>query len=444
MTRPGLPVVEQAPVETGACCAACATAPVPAVATRAPRPTIERHHDRQVTMAGLLVTLGFFLAALATWASGSGPGSTLWLPLHLALAGGAGTAVASVLPFFTAALAVARPAETWVRVGSIALVAGGAAVVSATVAGGWPWLGAAGGVAYIVGVTGVGVAAFRPLRGSLGARRRLVERAYAIALVYVVVSVAAGTALLAGWLPIAERWIAWKPAHAWLNLVGFVSLIIVATLVHLAPTVEGTRIQPRRSAGFAIVGLALGVPAVALGYVTSADALARLGGVVVAVGAMAVPVHALAIGRGRWTTDPGWHRMTAWSLRAASFWFAAAMLVAAGRSLWFGADPQGWSLATIAAPLAIGWVLQVVVGAITHLLPAIGPGDPASHRLQRRRLGTLATARVLSLNAGVAAMWAGHLASSPVLVLAGALAVATAILGSIALAGAALATTKRY
>lgn len=444
MTRPGLPVVELAPAETGACCAACATESVPAVATRAPRPTIERDRDRQVTMAGLLVTLGFFLAALAAWADGSGPGSTLWLPLHLALAGGAGTAVASVLPFFTAALAVARPAATWVRVGSIALVAGGAAVVSATVAGGWPWLGAVGGVAYIMGVTGVGVAAFWPLRGSLGTRRRLVERAYASALVSVGVSAAAATAFLAGWLPVAERWVAWKPAHAWLNLVGFVSLIIVATLAHLAPTVEGTRIQPRRSARFAIVGIALGVPAVAIGYVTSADALARLGGVLVAVGAIAVPVHALAIGRGRWTTDPGWHRMTAWSLRAASGWFAAAMLIAVGRLLWFGADPQGWALIDIAAPLAIGWVLQVVVGAIAHLLPAIGPGDHASHRKQRGRLGTLATARVLGLNLGVAALWAGHLANAAVLVLAGALAVATAILGSIALAVAALATAKRY
>ncbi|MGK2851508.1 MAG: hypothetical protein ACSLFN_11420 [Candidatus Limnocylindrales bacterium] len=441
MPRAGLPIVEQAPAETGACCAACAATPAPAATARVSRPTIERDRDRQVTMAGLLVTLGFFVAALATWAIGSGEGRPVWLPLHLALAGGAATAVASVLPFFTAALAVARPAATWIRVLSIALVAGGAVAVSVSVAGGQPGLGAVGGSAYIAGVLGVGVAAFRPLHGSLGTRRRLVERAYAIALVHVAVSAAAATALLAGWLPIAARWVAWKPAHAWLNLVGFVSLIIVATLVHLAPTVEGGRIQPRRSATMAIAGLALGVPTIAIGYVLSADLLTRLGGVLVAVGAMAVPVHALVIwrSRGRWTTDPGWHRLTAWSLRAAGGWFAAAVLVGVGRLLWFGADPSGWSLATVVAPLAVGWIIQVVLGSMTHLLPAIGPGDQAVHRVQRHRLGSLATARLLALNLGVAGLWAGHLAGSSGLVLAGALAVAAALLGAVALAVLALA-----
>lgn len=445
MVRHGLPILEQASAETGACCAACAAVPaLPALqaVTRSSRPVIERDRDRQVTMAGLLVTLGFFVAALVAWAGGSGPERPLWLPLHLVLAGGAGTAVASVLPFFTAALAVARPSPTWIRVASIALVAGGAALVSATFATGSWALAAIGGVAYIVGVAGVGVAAFRPLRGSLGTRRHLVERAYAIALVHVSVSVAVGTALLAGWLPVAERWIAWKPAHAWLNLVGFVSLIIVATLVHLAPTVEGTRIQPRWSARIAITGLALGVPIVALGYVSSTDLLARLGGVLAALGAIAVPVHARVVGRGRWTTDAGWHRMTTWSLRAATGWFAAAMFVAAGRLLWFGADPQGWSLTTIVAPLAIGWVLQVILGSIAHLLPAIGPGDQTAHRVQRRYLGVGATVRVLALNLGVAGLWAGHLASAPVLVLAGALAVSLAVVGSIALSVSALATGR--
>lgn len=441
MPRGGLPIVEQAPAETGACCAACAATPAPAAAARVSRPVIERDLDRLVTMAGLAVTLSFFVAALATWAGGSGPGRPLWLPLHLALAGGAATAVASVLPFFTAALAVARPAATWIRVLSIALVAGGAVVVSVSFAGGQPGLGAIGGSVYIAGVLGVGVAAFRPLHGSLGTRRRLVERAYAIALVHVAVSAAAATALLAGWLPIAGRWVAWKPAHAWLNLVGFVSLIIVATLVHLAPTVEGGRLQPRRSVTVAIGGLALGVPTIAIGYVLSVDALARLGGVLVAIGAMAVLVHAVVIwhSRGRWTTDPGWHRLTAWSLRAASGWFAAAMLVGAGRLLMFGADPQGWSISALVAPLAIGWILQVVVGSMTHLLPAIGPGDQAIHRVQRRRLGSVATARLLALNLGVAGLWAGHLAGSSAVTLAGALAVAAALLAAVVLAVLALA-----
>lgn len=446
MPRAALPIVEQAPADAGACCAACAGQSPGPTASLMSRPTIQRDRDRQVTVVGLLLTLGFFVAALFAWADAARSVRPVWLPLHLALAGGAGTAVASVLPFFTAALAVARPAATWVRVVSIALVSSGTVAVSATAIGGPPWLGALGGSAYIGGIVGVGMAAFRPLRGSLGTRRPLVERAYGVALVHVGLSVAAATALLGGWLPIAERWAAWKPAHAWLNLVGFLSLIILATLVHLAPTIEGGRIQPRRSAMVAIAGVAIGVQAIALGYVLAADPLTRVGGILVAIGAMAVPVHALGVwrNRSRWTTDPGWHRMTAWSLRAAGGWFGAAMLLGAGRLLWFGADPQGWSIATLAAPLGIGWILQVVLGSMAHLLPAIGPGDQAVHRTQRRRLGIAATARLLALNLGVAGLWAGNLADSPDVQLAGALSVAGAVLGSVTVSVAALAAGRAW
>ena len=54
--------------------------------------------------------------------------------------------------------------------------------------------------------------------------------------------------------------IAVPAAHAWLNLFGFVSLSVAATMIHLLPTVAGTRILRRRSADLAIVGLGLGPP----------------------------------------------------------------------------------------------------------------------------------------------------------------------------------------
>lgn len=395
-------------------------------------------------MVGLLVAIGFILAALASWAAGWGSGGAIWLPLHLALAGGAGTAVAAVLPFFTSALTVARPAAPWIRALAIGLVAVGALSATIAISSGDPLIGHVGGSIYVFGIVAVAIAAFRPLRGALGPRRRPIERAYAVALVNVAISVTVATAFLAGWTPIIERWAALKPAHGWLNVVGFVSLIIVATLVHLAPTVEGGRIRQRRSSTLALAALSVGVPGVAFGYATALDAIARLGAIVVLVGAVAVAAHALAVARdrGHWTTDRHWHRMTTWSLRAASGWFAVGITVAAGRILWFGSDPLGWSISVIAAPLAIGWILQVVIGALVHLLPAIGPGDQAAHRRQRRRLGTLATTRVLALNVGVAVLWTGHLASSSELVLAGALAVAMAIVGSILLSLGALVTLR--
>ena len=105
--------------------------------------------------------------------------------------------------------------------------------------------------------------------------------------------------------------------------------------------------------------------------------------------------------RGRWTTDPGWHRLASWSLLAAPAWFLVAVTLASGRILWFGAAPDAWSLGAIAAPLAIGWVVQVLIGAWSHLLPSIGPGDMAGHAEQRIRLGRAAVGRVIGLNLGI-------------------------------------------
>ena len=245
-------------------------------------------------------------------------------------------------------------------------------------AAGAGWIGHVGAFGYLVGLVAVAVAALAPLRSGLGRRRALVERAYLAAIAQVFLGVTIASAFLAGWGPVVERWAWLKPAHGWLNVVGFLSVVMVATLVHLAPTIEGGRIQPRRSAVLAVVGLAGGAPLVALGYALQADLVARAGAFGVIVGAASVAVHMVAVARdrGRWTTDAAWHRFTRASLRAGSVWFTVAAVVAAGRVLWLGADPTAWTLDLVAVPLAIGWVLQVLLGSWSHLIPSIGPGDP--------------------------------------------------------------------
>lgn len=405
MTERALPTIQQAPVAAGACCAACANAERP---TTTPAPVrLDRGRDRRITFGGLAVAAGFVLAALLVIALGAIRGATGlaggWLPLHLLLAGAAGTAISAVLPFFTTALAAAAPAPAWLRVLGIGGVAVSAAVVSASVTAGAGWIGHVGAFGYLVGLVAVAVAALAPLRSALGRRRTLVERAYLAAIAQVFLGVTLASAFLAGWAPVVERWAWLKPAHGWLNVVGFLSVVMVATLVHLGPTIEGGRIQPRRSAVVAVVGLAGGAPLVALGYAMHLDLIARAGAVAVVVGAVSVAVHMVAIARdrGQWTTDAAWHRFTRGSLRAGSVWFAVAAAVAAGRVLWLGADPAAWTVDLVAVPLAIGWVLQVLLGSWSHLVPSIGPGDPLAHARQRRILGRASAIRLTALNLGV-------------------------------------------
>jgi nitrite reductase (NO-forming) len=277
------------------------------------------------------------------------------------------------------------------------------------VTGGQAAVATIGGGAYLLGLGGIAIAAFVPLRRAIGVQRRPVPIAYAAALVNVMVGVALATAMVAGWAPVTGAWAALKPAHAWLNVFGFLSVVVAATLIHLAPTVVGARIHPRRSATVALAALIAGAPLVAVGFAGGWDTVARVGAVTELTGAVALAVHGIAVWRARatWTGDLGWHRFTATSLLIAPLWFVVGTIAAGTRVLWFGATPIGWDAGTIAAPLALGWIAQVMLGSWTHLIPAIGPGDPIGHAAWRRRLGTMATTRLAAWNAGVAALAIG-------------------------------------
>lgn len=419
MTAQTVPVIERGP-DSGSCCTACAVESTP---VRRPR---SRADDRRITFAGLTVSAAILGVALASVTLPETVRRGLWLPLHLGLAGAAGTAVAGVLPFFTTALAVAPPAGRAVRIMAIAFLAVGSLTVSAGVVRGAPAVAVAGGLAYLCGLGALAAAAFGTLPGSLGPKRLLLRAAYGAAMAQVAVGVVTATAMLAGFTPIVDRWGLLKPAHAWLNVFGFLSVIVAATLVHLAPTVAGTRIRARPSATVAVVGLVVGAPVVAIGLALGDDTAVRIGALVEVMGAGALVAHGIAVQRGhaRWTTDPGWHRLTSWSLLAAPIWLLVATTIGGGRLIWFGANPAAWSLGDVAAPLAIGWVAQVLVGAWSHLVPAIGPGDPPAHARARDILGRGASARVVALNLGVAFLVAGGaLAWSPAIAIGLALAI---------------------
>ncbi len=379
------------------------------------RPRVRGTVDRSITVLGLGVAAAYTVAATMSFLLPEPGRRGIWLPAHLALAGAASTAIAAALPFFTSALAATRPAQPSVRLLGIVGVAAGAAMVMAT------WLGspgratnALGGGLFLAGLLATAIATFAPLRGALGPRRPLIVGAYAAALANVAVGATIATALLAGSPVVAASWAHLKPAHAWLNLVGFVSLVIAATLLHLGPTVVGARIRPRMSGRIAVSGLAIGAPVVAVGFAGQLDLVVRLGAIVVISGAAGIAGHGVAVDRdpdrGRWTTDEGWHAFTRRSLLAGQAWLALGVAVAAARALRFGADPGGWSLTVLGGPILVGGIVQVLIGAMTHLLPAVGPGDARTHARQRRVLGQAATARWVVLNVGVAMLFGGVLA----------------------------------
>ena len=73
-------------------------------------PPINRSFERRIVVSGILVAAAFLVAALASTSLPAADRRGIWLPLHLALAGGASTAIAAVMPFFVAA----KPAKACV------------------------------------------------------------------------------------------------------------------------------------------------------------------------------------------------------------------------------------------------------------------------------------------------------------------------------------------
>jgi nitrite reductase (NO-forming) len=262
-----------------------------------------------------------------------------------------------------------------------------------------------------------------------------------VALAEVAIGAALATLYLAAWPPVTDAWGRLKPAHGWLNLVGFVSLVIATTLLHFFPTVVGARIANHRSARVTVIGLAVGPPVVALGFAFGSDALGRLGALLVLSGAWALPLYARRAWqtRARWTTDPGWHRFAMTGLVSAIAWFEVGIAIAAGRVLASGTDPGGWSVDVVIAPLVVGWAGIAVLASASHLIPAIGPGDPAAHARQRALLGRVAEGRLVALDVGVAALAVGVPLGVVPLVAVGALVAAGGFVPTaLALAGAVL------
>ena len=376
---------------------------------------IDRSNDRLVALGAIGIAVTFLVGSLLATLLPTQVRLGIWLPLHLALAGAATTAIAGVMPFFSAAFAAAPPSDVRLRWAAVVAVALGAASVAGGVVAAQVSLSVPGGVVFVIGIALTGIATIRPMGGALGPSRGLVTQGYVVALCEVAVGATLATLYLAGWSPVVGDWAAAKPAHAWLNLVGFVSLVIATTLLHFFPTVVGARISVRPSARITVVGLAAGAPLVAVGSLLQSDVIARVGAVSVLAGAAALAVNARRTWqtRSHWTTDPGWHRFAMGGLVSAIVWFDVGMLIAAGRVLTFGAAPASWSIDTIAGPFIAGWIGLAVVASATHLVPAIGPGDPSAHARQRQILGRVANLRLTVWNIGTASLSLGLLAHMP-------------------------------
>jgi nitrite reductase (NO-forming) len=406
---------------------------------RSTAPRTGRLDERTVLRTGIALAAAFVLAALVAFSTPA-VRQGHWAGIHLSLAGAALVAIGAFLPHFAITLSGSRPEPAALRlVGVLSLAAGAALVVAGFLAGAVPLT--VGGAAMIwTGLAITAWTAFRPRREPLARRHPVVRLAYATALLDVAAGILLPVLLVLGWEPAVTHWARLKPAHVWLNLFGFVSLTIAATLVYLYPTILGARIRAHVSLPVLVIGAVAGPPLVALGAILDSDPLALAGGGLTLLGAAALAAYAADIWRrrGTWTTDPEWHLITGLHPSAGVAWYLVSVLSAVIGLVVDGAAPAGWAVGALVMPLVFGWAVQVLVGAWTHLLPAVAVSAPEQRAAMRRTLGRFAVARLVGWNVGVLVAWIGLGAGVLPVALTGVAALSLAALTSVGLVARAL------
>lgn len=384
--------------------------------------------ERHVLALGLALSGAFVLAAVTVGASLAITGEPPWAAIHLALAGAATTAIATFIPHFAITLAGTRPEPPLQRLAALFLVACGAAfaILGMTLVGTW-W--AAGGAAAMLG--GLAITAWQtvaPLRNPLARRHPIVTASYLLALGEMAAGIALGGLVAIGLDPVLAAWPTLRGAHAWITLLGAVSLTIFGTLVYLAPTILGARIRAGRWLAFGALGMLAGPPVATVGFVLDAGPVATTGAALTLVGAIGQVGYVVDIvrRRGPYTSEHDWRRVAIWHLVAGTGWFALAVVAALAEMIG-GRPLAGWALGHLAVPLIAGWMLQELVGSWTHLAPSVTPGDAPRHAAQRRVLAAWSRLRPVAWNTGVAAAWAGLFLGAAPLAVAGGAMLGTAV-----------------
>ena len=322
------------------------------------------------------------------------PEST-WLMVHLVLLGALTHSVFVWSQYFTAALLKTRPDEAQERAQRrrLSLLSLGSLAVFIGVPATWWWLVVAGATLVTAAVIWHGISLWRSLRRALPGRFRIAVWYYVAAACHLPVGAAFGATLAFG-LDSTWHW-RFLIAHTMTNLLGWIGLTVVGTLVTFWPTILRTRMDDRAE-GFAKQALPWLIGSTA---VVAAGALAGLQYIAVA----GLLGYLVALGWwGRVLIAPLRRRppreFSPASVLAAVIWWVVALVVTGWIVLV--TPVSGWSEATgtLAALWAGGFAAQLLTGALSYLLPSVLGGGPRVVRAGAAWFDRFTTFRLVAIN----------------------------------------------
>lgn len=320
-----------------------------------------------------------------------------WILLHLLLLGAAGHAILVWSRYFADTLLRGPATPRRKQSVRLALFNLGAVVVVVGVAADRWLVTLAGAVPIVAAVVWHVGALARGMRGRFRSRFAPTVRYYLAAGSLLPVGAALGAWLSYGLGDPLDARV--RIAHAGVNLLGWVGLTVLGTLVTLWPTMLRTRIAEgaeqaaRRALPVLLgaIGLLLVAALVDAPRVVALALLVYLAGVVLLARAM------VAAGRSRPPSS-----FPTWSVAAGVGWLAGLLLLLAVRVAVGGTwTDVSEGLGGTAPYLAAGFVAQVLLGALSYLVPVVLGGGPAVVRATNRALEAGGALRVSLANTGL-------------------------------------------
>lgn len=322
-----------------------------------------------------------------------------WLLLHLFLLGAVTHSILVWSQHFADALLHTAPTTTAYRARSVRLFLcnlGAVLVVVAVPTDRWP-LAAAGATSVALAVGWHAVSLVDQLRHGLGSRFAVTVRYYVASAALLPLGALFGVLMARG---LSEQWhVRVMVAHVVVNVLGWMGLTVLGTVVTLWPTMLRTRIAEgaehtaRRALPALLAGLLLAVagcladvrPATGAGLLVYAGALVVLARPFVSVGRTKPPAH-----------------FATWSVAAGVAWLTGLVAILGVGVLLAPTWMDAHELASALTPgLAAGFGAQVLLGALSYLVPVAvgrGPSGARAANVEMDRGGAL---RVAVTNAGL-------------------------------------------
>ncbi len=344
-----------------------------------------------------LLPLGYLAAAAIAGPLSAAGVLSGWLVLHLVLLGATTNAIVVWSWHFATAILRARAPQrrlsealrlAALNIGVLAVLAGGSS--------GLPWIGVAGAAVVFAAIAAHLLVLAVMLRRALPARFAIVVRYYLMASLALLTGIPAGAWMLV--LP-ADRRARMLVFHVQVNMLGWVTLTVLGTVLTLWPTVLRAQLAAgaERAARRGLMLCGSGLTILAAGSVLWFRPLMAAGLTAFAAGVLVVLKPAVTAARQRPPTS-----FAALSMAGGTCW----LLVTLGWDTWAllsAPDPAvaaDW-FDSLSVPLAAGFAAQVVAGALAYLLPMALGGGPAVVRRNAASLGRLAWPRVVAANAGL-------------------------------------------